>query len=234
MLSTSRNTDADPETVVAEPAWIRYGSWLGCPLLAAGAGWLVKEAAEWLVTLPWLPVPGPVALAASIPHGTLVALVLGALAGLAFAFLWARERLSVIVSREAVALKRDGTSREFAGTDVGAVFQDSGELVLLAPGGNELAREESDLPFRHLREAFLAHAYAWCPEGDPHATEYQLWVQDAPGLPSGAGAVLKAREQALRKNDKKEATVLRAELIKLGIVVRDEDKRQYWRHGAQR
>ena len=233
MLSTSRDTNSEPETVVAEPAWIRYGSWLGCPLLAAGAGWLVKEAAERVVTIPWLPVPGPVALAASIPHGTPAAIVLGALAGLAFAFLWARERLSVTVSGEAVALKRDGTSREFAGTDVGAVFQDRKELVLLASGGNELAREESDLPHRRLREAFRAHAYAWCPEGDPHATKYQLWVPDAPELSSGADAVLKARERALR-DDEKEATVLRAELIKLGIVVRDEDKRQYWRHGAQR
>lgn len=50
-----------------------------------------------------------------------------------------------------------------------------------------------------------------------------------PGLPDGADALLKARAAALTKGDKDDATELRAELARLGVVVRDEKKRQFFR-----
>lgn len=235
MSSNPRSTGARPETVVGEPAWVRLGSWLLCPLLGGGAGWLLKAAAEWLITLPWLPVPGPLELVASIPEpqGTLGAIAFGVLAGLAFAFIWARERLDVLVSAQAVTLKRDGNSQQVAGERIEAVFRDGKDLVLLGLSGEELAREKSDLDTRSLREAFLAHGHSWRPDGDPYAEEYRLWVEDTPDLPASTNAVLKARGRALHKDNDKEAAVLRAELIKIGIVVRDQDEHQYWRHATQ-
>ncbi|HEY3506636.1 MAG TPA: hypothetical protein VGN37_28090 [Actinocatenispora sp.] len=45
----------------------------------------------------------------------------------------------------------------------------------------------------------------------------------------GANALLRARALAVRKDDRDDADDLRAELGRLGVVVRDTDKRQYWR-----
>ncbi|WP_455578038.1 CysS/YqeB C-terminal domain-containing protein [Actinomadura luteofluorescens] len=51
-----------------------------------------------------------------------------------------------------------------------------------------------------------------------------------PGLPVGGNALLKARAEALKKQDETNIAELRTELAKLGVFVRDTDKRQWWRH----
>ena len=45
--------------------------------------------------------------------------------------------------------------------------------------------------------------------------------------------LLKARARALDKGDGDEAVQLRADLARLGVVVRDENKRQYWRRSGR-
>ena len=50
-----------------------------------------------------------------------------------------------------------------------------------------------------------------------------------PDLPQAADAFLRARARALRDDKKDDAAELRDELAKLGVVVRDEKKKQYWR-----
>ena len=110
------------------------------------------------------------------------------------------------------------------------MFLDGKQLVLLGHETDELAREGGDLPdAERLEAAFRAHGYPWVPGGDPHKDEYRRWVEDLPDLPAGADAVLKARARALDRGDKEDAAQLRQELGKLGIVVRDEGKRQFWR-----
>ncbi len=86
-----------------------------------------------------------------------------------------------------------------------------------------------------LQAAFVTHGYTWL-AGDPHADEYRLWVEDTPDLPPGADALLGARARALGKggDGKDDAAELRAELAKIGVVVREEKKRQYWRRAAGR
>lgn len=69
----------------------------------------------------------------------------------------------------------------------------------------------------------------WVPGGDPHKDEYRRWVEDLPELPTGANAILRARAPALERGDTEDAAQLRRELGKLGIVVREEAKRQSWR-----
>ena len=51
----------------------------------------------------------------------------------------------------------------------------------------------------------------------------------SPTLPVGADALLKARARALDKGDSGDAAELRSELARLGVVVRDEKKRQFVR-----
>ena len=48
-------------------------------------------------------------------------------------------------------------------------------------------------------------------------------------MPSGADALLVARQRVLEKGDRRDVAELRVELARLGVAVRDEGRRQYWR-----
>jgi hypothetical protein len=223
------------QTVVAEPGWRRDLVWIGFPLLGAAAGWLLKSVAGWVASLPWVPFQGPFKLVASVPepHASIGALVVGGLAGLVLATLAALDRLTVTVADDRVTFTRGGVTRAVKRPLVGAVFLDGKQLMLLGPATEELARETSDLEADALSAAFLAHRYPWRADGDPFKAAYRRWVEDEPELPAGANALLKARARALDKGDGDDAAELRTELARLGVVVRDRNKRQYWRRSGR-
>lgn len=220
-------------TVVAPPPGERALVRIGFPLVGAAAGWLIKSVAGWVASLPWAPFQGPFTLIASVadrPLATAVALLVGGLAGLVVVFLAEHDYVTVTVGDGEITMARGGSSQSVGRASIGAVFLDGKQLVLLGRATEELARQGGDLPdAKRLEDAFLAHGYPWHADGDPHRDEYQRWVEGTPGLPAGADALLKARARALDKGDKDDAAELRTELAKLGIVVRDENKRQYWR-----
>jgi len=109
--------------------------------------------------------------------------------------------------------------------DIAAVFVDRTRLVLLGHDSGELARRASELEVTALKAAFTRYDFPWR-DGDPHAGEYRLWVPDMPGLPPGANALLAERAKKLGSADARE---LRDELARLGVVVRDVKRKQYWR-----
>lgn len=226
----------DAEAVVAESPWVVAGSWVVCPVLGGLLGWLVKAIAGWVVALPWAPLRGPLRLLESVdePGRTLVAIALGVVVGLVFALLWARERLTVTVSRSAVVLERGGTAQRFDDSVVRGAFRDGKQLVLLGTDGTELAREVSeDLEPGNLRVAFQSHGLAWHAE-DPYAGQYRIWVPDEPGLDAGANALLAARRAALAGKQADTAAELRRELAKAGVVVREDRAGQHWRLVSRR
>jgi hypothetical protein len=218
-------------TVVAEPMEERILVWVLFPALGAGAGWLVKFLAGWLADVPLVPFQRALEFLASTsePRATLGAVAVGSLGGLAFSCVAAWERLTVTVSDSVVSLRSRGATQNIDRAAVSAVFRDGKRLVLLGTVTEELARERADLKADRLRDAFLRHGYPWQEGGDPYKDAYRRWVKDIPGLPAGANALLRARGRALEKNDADDARQLRAELADLGIVVRDEKKRQFWR-----
>ncbi|MBC8075177.1 MAG: hypothetical protein H7Y32_03800 [Chloroflexales bacterium] len=220
------------ETVVAVSLWERILVWVAFPVLGAGAAWLLYAVADWVVSLPWAPFQGPFKLVASFPdpQGTIGALVVGAGAGLVLAFLAAQERLTVTVSDDQITIERGGSSRVLKRASISAVFLDRKQLVLLSPTSAEVVREASDLNANHLTSALRTHGYPWLADGDPYNDTYRRWVEDTPEIAGHANALLKARARALDKSDDDETAQLRTELANLGIVVRDEKKRQYWRH----
>ena len=227
----------EEETVMSERAWVRALMWAGFLLFGAGAGWLLKAVTGWVVSLPWAPLQGPFLLLDRLiasfgePQATIGVLAAGAVAGLAIAFIAEQESLAVVFSGDRITIKRGETLREIERASVGAVFLDGRQLVLLGRSGEELARENSDLDAGRLREAFLTHGFRWLADGDPYEDEYRLWVEHTPDLPPGADALLKARKKALDRGEegKEDAAELRSELARLGVVVREEKKRQYWR-----
>jgi hypothetical protein len=218
-------------TVVAEPRWWRALVWVGLPLLGAAAGWLLEAVAGWVAGLPLAPFHGLFKLVASVaePHATVAALGIGALAGVVLAYLAALDRLAVTVADDRATLTRGGATRTLERPLVSTVFLDGKHLVLLGRDGGELAREASDLQGDELRDAFLAHGFPFRADGDPYEDRYRRWVDDLPDLPAGANALLRVRARALAKGDRDEAARLRADLARLGVVVRDDGRRQYWR-----
>ncbi|MGY5078677.1 YqeB family protein [Streptomyces nigrescens] len=226
----------DKTTVLAQPAWSAALVHLALALLGAGAGWLVKVLAEWLVTLPWAPMQGPARLLTSVPEPWLtVGLVCaGAALGLTVGLMAQHEELSVAVSNERTTLTRKAKDREFARDRVVQVFLDGKQLVLLDADKDELARETCELNARRVADAFRAHGYSWADE-DPYKDDFRRWVSDMPGLPQGANALLKARAQLLDKRSSSgDLRELREELARMGVVVRDEKRRQYWRLSRRR
>lgn len=216
--------------VVAEPRWLRVGSWIGCPLAGALAGWGLAAIATGVADLPWAPWQGPFELLATVPApwGHLGMMLLGTLAGLGLAYLWWQDTLAVTVSSGSVTMKRGRRRRTTERASIAAVFLDKKNLVLTDPAGAEIDRMPSDQKAKRLRPAFRAHGYPW-QEIDPYAEQFRFWVEGTPGLPLGANELFKARQKALENYDEADADQLRTELNRLGIAVREEKKRQYWR-----
>jgi hypothetical protein len=227
-------TSPHGQTVVAEPEWRRALVWIGFPLLGLPAGWLLKWVAGWVASLPWVPFQGPFKLVASVPepHASIGALVIGGLAGLVLATLAALHRLTVTVADDQVSFTRGGVTRAVKRPLVSAVFLGGRRLVVLGRASEELAGETSDLEADRLRDAFVVHGFPWR-AGDPYMDRYQRWVDDLPELPTSANALLRARARALDKGDGDEVAQLRADLARLGVVVREENKRQYWRRSGR-
>lgn len=219
------------ETEVSYSRWAWALVWAGFPVVGAGLFWLVKSMAGWVAGLAWVPFQGLFKLVASIdePQATIGALAVGAAAGFVVSFLAAQDALKVTVSDSVVDLRRGSEpERVVARGAVTGVFVDAKQLVLLGSRTAELVREKSDLDEAALRHAFESHGWPWLP-GDPYAELFRRFVEDDPGLPPAANAILKARAKALSKNDSEDLAEFRAELAKLGVVVRDEKKRQSWR-----
>ncbi len=220
-------------TVIAESAWVLTLFCLGCGAVAGG---VVTLLAEWLVRLSWAPLQGPARLLTSVPEPwqSVGAVGVGAVLGLVVGFIAVHESLSVRVSADRVVLGIRDSSQEFGRDEIGLVVRDGKQLVLLGPDGMEVAREDCGLPWTRLSEAFAAHGYRWADQ-DPHREEFRRWVPGMPGLPEGAGALLAARAAALEKDEgADDARELRGELLRLGVVVRDEKGRQYWRVPGRR
>jgi hypothetical protein len=221
------------ETVVADPPWVPVLVWLLLPAAGAALGWLVLPAAGWLGEREWMPLPGAVDAAARLPlgWGRPVAAAIGLLGGVLLAAEAVSDSLRVVVRPDRATLRRKDTGTGVARPAVAAVFVDGGWLVALDAAGREVVRVKSDQSRTRLAAAFTEQGWPWR-DGDPYASAYRRWVPGLPDLPPGADALLAARERALRRDDGGDAEALRAELSRLGVVVRDQDKRQHWRRTA--
>ncbi|GIG86148.1 YqeB family protein [Plantactinospora endophytica] len=227
----SRAAASGAPTVVAEPASHVALVWLLAPVLGAALFWLVQASAGWIASLRWIPMRGPFKLIDAVdePWATGGALLLGTLGGLLVAGIAAAERLAVTVAGDGVTLVRGDATRRVDRTEITGAFWDSKRLVLLGRAAEELARERTGLPADRLGAAFEAHGYRWYADGDPYGADFRRWTDRDPALPAGANGLLKARQRALDKGDKPDLAELRAELLRLGVVVREEGKRQHWR-----
>jgi len=203
---------------------------IGAPALGLVLGFYLPRIADWATTLPWMPLEGPFRLIGSLDGfwAAVGFVVVGVALGLFAAFAVFSMTLKVTLTDTEIRLDKDDKTRTFARSDVGAVFVEGKRLVLLDRESRELAREELEASAEDAERAFRARGYPWQVE-DPHGTLFRRWVPDLPDLPGAVNALLKARENALKKKSAEDADDLRTEVQKLGYVVRDEKLRQYVR-----
>ncbi|MBL7254126.1 YqeB family protein [Paractinoplanes lichenicola] len=217
----------EQETTVPTPLWSRVLVWLCLPLAGAALLWGI------LLLIDWLPFGGPLNLVRRLPEpwDLVVALGLGLIIGLIFAALVDAESLTVRITTMEVVLTRPGRRRAVPRGEIAVAFPDRDQLVLLGRTGRELGREPCHLSKKKLSAAFTAHGVAWA-EQDPYLEAYRRWVPHLPDVPDAANAVFTARQKALSSGDDEDVRELREELGRLGFVVRDDKKKQYWRRVA--
>ncbi len=200
------------------------------PILGALLGWFLPTIAEWATKLPFIPFDQLIEWIAALDSYwvSLIAMLVGLLAGIFFTLYAFSESLKVSISDQEVQLSSKEKVRTILRKDISAIFVEDKQLVLLGTDGVELYRGQLDSKKGLTAEAFKQHRYPWV-EQDPFENQYFRWVVDHPDFSRHVNTLLYARERALKNDKQEEATALRKDLINLGVVVRDEDKRQYVR-----
>ncbi len=206
------------------PWWSRVLVWLCLPAAGAALLWGIL----WLIDR--VPFGGPFELIRRLPEpwDLVAGLGIGLVVGLIFAALVDAESLTVRVTPLEVVLTRPGHRRAVPKGEIAVAFPDRDQLVLLGRTGRELAREPSHLSKQRLSAAFGSRGVPWADQ-DPYGDAYRRWVPGLPEVPPAADAVFTARQKALTAGDDEDVRELREELGRLGFVVRDDRKKQYWR-----
>ena len=211
------------------------------PLAGAALGFFLPLIAEWATDRRWIPFQKPLELISTWDSWWAVVLCTagGVLAGLLLAGLALEDSLKVTITNNDIEFRKNQKTTRVPRNQVAVVFADGREIVVQDSSSRELARERHDQlksDAKQIPVAFRAHGYPWSEAGDPYQDRFRRWVEDDPELPPAANAVLRARSKAFGQGDEGKADLreLRDELGKLGYVVRDKDKRQYWRSVAAR
>lgn len=200
------------------------------PLVGLLLGVGLQPLAEWASGVDTLPFGRISDVVATLdPWWAKAALAgVGLLAGAAFSAYALLETVTVTVTPGRLTLKRGDKVSSFEHGSVDTVFVDGKQVVVLDRHTAELAREPFEGDAQLLADSLRTFGYPWSDE-DPHATAYRRWIDGAPELTDAEHFVLRTRANALSDDDKDEAADLRTELARIGLVVRDEGNRQYWR-----
>ncbi|QSB06601.1 YqeB family protein [Natronoglycomyces albus] len=218
-------------TTIEHPTWTRWLVALGFPVIGAGLGVALVSIVGWILTLPWFPLQGMLGTfhELALPLRYSIGAALGLIMGIVFVLYALNDFLRVSVGNHEVSIASGFDDPiTLPKADIEAVFYDQKHLVFLGEGGRELARPFCDLNREEVADAFLKYRFPW-QDGDPYAEEYRRWVPGLEELPSGADALFTAREAALKESDDDEIAQLRTELLKVGLVVRDDGQKQFWR-----
>ncbi|MYL43552.1 YqeB family protein [Virgibacillus salexigens] len=201
------------------------------PILSGAIlGWYIPVLADWVLTLPIVPLEDFISLIASLNHFwvSIVSLILGIIAAIVFIIIVFNETLKVEVSDRMVELIIGEKQDKFEKQQISAIYVEGKQLVILGLSSEEKYREVVESKFDYVKEVFLAYGYPFRNE-DPYINYYQRWELGNGDLPSDVNSILYARSRALREDQKKEAKRLREDLAQLGVVIRDEQNSQFIR-----
>ncbi|GAB4057354.1 YqeB family protein [Catellatospora paridis] len=207
------------------------GLWATCVVIGAGLGWALRAVSEWAASVDGMPLRDWVSVLAKVPdpYGTVLCLLLGVGFGAEVARRTLKDSVAVSVQQDRVIWRAGSKSRRIARAEISAVYLDGvDDLVFLGTDTGELARANNNLNEDAVKQTFLRHGYPFF-DADPHLEQFMRWVEDLPELSATANALLKARQKALADNAADDAAELRADLAKLGVIVRQNDDRQFYR-----
>lgn len=202
----------------------------GLFLIGGLLGWAAPPVARWLGDLGWVPFGFAVDIVGS-PTGSwaVMGVIVGSAAvGLVLGVVVCVDCLMVTLDDDEIRFHRHLETTSAKRGEVGAVFVDDGDLVVLAHDSSVLLRGHHESDTRSISEACGVHDFPWCDE-DPFTGSYHRWVAGTGDLPPGVDALLVARERVLKKKDDADADELRTEIERAGFTVREEKHRQYWR-----
>ncbi|MCP3740007.1 YqeB family protein [Rossellomorea sp. BNER] len=231
-MTATQQPSHEEKTIVGFNTKTRMIIYSGFGILGLVIGYFLPRIAAWALTLPWVPFHGPIKLINSLLNGPWmewITAAIGLIAGLVLAYISIKESLIATISDHEVQLDKDGHTKRIKRNEIDEIFIDRKELVILGTSGHELLREKHEESPKLVEEGFKKHGYPWSPEGYPYMDHYRRWVLDTPDLPPAINALLKAREKALQKKETADIKDLRHELAKSGLIVRDEETRQYYR-----
>ncbi|MBU8568226.1 hypothetical protein KM914_17730 [Virgibacillus pantothenticus] len=201
------------------------------PVIIGGVlGWYIPAIADWLLTLPFIPMEGLLEKIVSFDRFlvSVIASVIGIILGFAFSWYVFYETLKIQISEQEVQLYIRNTQQVIKKGDITAVFMEQKQLVIQDLDGNESFREVSDIEVERVEEAFREHGYPWCDE-DPYLHEFRKWELGNSVFPSEINSILYERLKAIREDEEKQANLLKQDLNKLGVVVKDRKTEQYVR-----
>ncbi|GAA1409973.1 hypothetical protein ACFQZ4_03810 [Catellatospora coxensis] len=225
------------KTVPGRPSQLKVSTrrvaamWVTCVVIGAGLGWVLRAVSEWAASVDGMPLRDWISVLAKVPdpYGTVLCVLLGVAFGAEVARRTLKDSVAVSVKPDLVIWRAGKQTRRIARAEISAVYLDGFEdLVFLGTDTGELARANNNLDEDAVKETFLRHGYPFF-DADPHLERYMRWVEDLPELSATANALLKARQKALAENAADDAAELRADLVKLGVVVRQNDDRQFYR-----
>ncbi|MFI9489206.1 hypothetical protein ACIG47_22655 [Promicromonospora sp. NPDC052451] len=222
-------------TPVRQPPALPVLIGLGTLALGLVLGWFASPLAGGLAGLidaTPLPVPGVLRLveSLSLPWSLGILGGLGLVGGAFLAMVTVGEAPVLTVARDHLEHEQEERAAWVERSDVGAVFRDRSDLVLLRPDGGLRARLDVDtLPAARVRDALAEHGWPWS-EADPHEQRFERWVDGRPGFTAAEHEVLRRRLA-----ERKDAVARRAadeELDALGLVARLRDDRLQVRRTA--
>jgi hypothetical protein len=218
-------------TVLGLPLSERLILVAGFPVLGALLGLVLPVLSRWIVEHR-VPVPMRIVFrfvaSADMPWEVAIWIGAGVLLGAGVGMVGMTESTKVTLTGTGIRFDRDGATRTLARTEIAAVFFDGKRLVVLDRESRQLFNDTPQASGPRLAAGFRAHDYPWY-DRDPYEALYRRWIPDSPDLPPAVNAVLRVRDEALSKKARRDADDLRAEVQKLGYVVREEGDRQYWR-----
>lgn len=204
---------------------------IGVPLLGAGLGAVVEPVVGWLVAT-FESAPGPLQLLAGIPApwAILVLTAVGVVAGTWLSHEARQDSLVVTADDGGLTLAHRNEDRYLRRTQIGSVFTDPRDFVVLDVRGREIFRGPArDLPAARLAAMLQRRGFPWAGTSDPQENRYRGWIDGRPELDEQIHVLLRDRRAAMESEDRAEAARIHRRLQECGVLVRDRKNKQQYR-----
>ncbi|MEO4052653.1 hypothetical protein [Solibacillus sp. CAU 1738] len=159
---------------------------------------------------------------------TLLLIIIGLVIGFFLVIILLSKSPTVSISNSSIVIDNGLESLTFIRDEIQEIYYDEDELVIVGTSGHELLRESYDIRKETLKNAFRNYSYPFSLI-DPYKTCFKLWSASTEELSTAANALMKARALAIKNKEKDEIIDISDELSKLGVIVKDDDTKQYWR-----